>query len=103
MWILFSVPCPTPDGRTAQNLYQARVDRIGPEMQASARGTVAASTGRGTPATARCSTRWRSWRPRTGTGVYWSWDIQDEPGEMSLRLEGDGRLVSWPGPAAERG
>ena len=37
MWVLFVVPCPTPDGQTAQDLYGKRVERIGPEMQASAR------------------------------------------------------------------
>ena len=34
MWILFSVPCPTPDGRTAEDLYQARVERIDEEVTA---------------------------------------------------------------------
>ena len=37
MWILFVVPCPTPDGRTAEDLYRKRLTRITPEMQASAR------------------------------------------------------------------
>ena len=36
MWVLFEVPCPTPDGQSAQDLYQKRVDGITPEMRASA-------------------------------------------------------------------
>jgi len=36
IWVLFQVPCPTPDGRSAQNLYQKRVDGISPEVRASA-------------------------------------------------------------------
>ena len=34
MWVLFQVPCPTPDGRTAEDLYQKRVRMISPEMKA---------------------------------------------------------------------
>jgi len=37
MWILFTVPCPTPDGQTARDLYEKRLTWISPEMQASAR------------------------------------------------------------------
>ena len=37
MWVLFKVPTPTPDGQTAEDLFQKRVDRITPEMQASGR------------------------------------------------------------------
>jgi hypothetical protein len=37
MWVLFMVPCPTPDGQTAEDLYRKRIDWISPEMQASAR------------------------------------------------------------------
>ena len=36
IWVLFQVPCPTPDGRSAKDLYQKRVDGITPEMRASA-------------------------------------------------------------------
>jgi hypothetical protein len=36
MWILFHVPCPTPDGRSARDLYEWRVTRIDDAMQASA-------------------------------------------------------------------
>jgi len=33
---MFHVPCPTPDGRTAEDLYQKRVSGISAEMSASA-------------------------------------------------------------------
>ena len=36
-WILFRVPTPTPDGQTAQDLYEKRVARITDEMRQSAR------------------------------------------------------------------
>ena len=32
MWILFNVPCPTPDGRSAKDLYERRLTWISPEM-----------------------------------------------------------------------
>jgi len=37
MWVLFSAPCPTPDGQTAQDLYEKRLTWISDEMRASAR------------------------------------------------------------------
>jgi hypothetical protein len=37
MWVLFTVPCPTPDGRSARDLYQVRVTRIDDAMRTSAR------------------------------------------------------------------
>lgn len=36
MWILFQVPCSTPEGATGKDLYEKRVVGITPEMQASA-------------------------------------------------------------------
>ena len=36
MWVLFMVPCPTPDGRTAQDLYDRRLTWITDDMRASA-------------------------------------------------------------------
>src|SRR3954462_12402180 len=37
MWVLFSVPCPTPDGQTARDLYEKRLTWITDDMRASAR------------------------------------------------------------------
>jgi len=97
MWVLFSVPCPTPDGRTARDLYDYRVQRITPEMQASAIGH-------------GCRFH-RAWYAEDGSAFYavaeWEtldgaytffdeWDIQDEPGEVAVRIAGDVGLVPLP-------
>ena len=97
MWVMFQVPCPTPDGQTAEGLYQKRVRMISPEMAADAK--------------ARGCTFHRAWYARDGSAFYavaeWrsrdaargffeTWDIQDEPGEIAVILEGDIGLVPLP-------
>jgi len=97
MWILFVVPCPTPDGQTAEDLYRKRVERITPEMQASAREL-------------GCRFH-RAWQAQDGSAFYavacWDsregaseffrrWNIEEEPGEIAVRLEGDVGLVPDP-------
>ncbi len=103
MWILFEVPCPTPDGRTARDLYQYRVDRISPEMQASAK--------------AHGCRFHRAWYTPDGSAFYavacWDtresaqaffdeWNIEDEPGEVAHVLEGDVGLIPLPYGGAEK-
>ena len=56
MWVLFRVPCPTPDGRTAMDLVQRRVDWIDDAMRASAR--------------AHGCRFHRAWYARDGTAFY---------------------------------
>ncbi len=97
MWILFSVPCPTPDGQTAEDLYRKRLTWITPEMQDSARAL-------------GCRFH-RAWHAEDGSAFYalanWEtlegarefftrWDIRDEPGEIAIVLEGDVGLVPDP-------
>ena len=97
MWILFTVPCPTPDGQTAKDLYDKRIPWITPEMQASA-------------VTHGCRFH-RAWYAVDGSAFYaiadWEsadganaffteWDIADEPGEIAIRLEGDVGLAPLP-------
>ena len=97
MWILFVVPTPTPDGRTAEDLYQYRVDRIAPEMQASARELGCrfhrawyAKDGSAFYAVA-------NWESREAANTFFErWDIADEPGEYAVVLEGDVGLVPIP-------
>jgi hypothetical protein len=97
MWIMFRVPCPTPDGQTAEDLYQKRVVGITPEMQASARGHGCrfhrawyAQDGSTFYAIAE-------WVTREGaTAFFREWEIEDEPGEVAIRLEGDVGLVPLP-------
>lgn len=90
MWILFTVPCPTPDGRSARDLYERREHWISPEMAASAREL-------------GCSFH-RAWHAADGSAFYavacWEsreaaraffelWSIDAEPGEVGIELLGD--------------
>jgi hypothetical protein len=94
MWILFTVPCPTPDGRTARDLYDRRVTWISDEMAASAREL-------------GCTFH-RAWYAKDGSAFYavacWEsreaasrffeqWSIDAEPGEVGIELVGDVGLV----------
>src|SRR3954451_3934361 len=80
MWVLFSVPCPTPDGQTARDLYEKRLTWITDDMRASAREL-------------GCRFH-RAWYAQDGSAFYalanWGslddaqtffdrWDIRDEP------------------------
>jgi hypothetical protein len=97
MWILFKVPCPTPDGRSARDLYEYRVTRIDDAMRASARRHGC-----------RFHRAWYSdddstfyalayWQTREGAHAFFEeWDIQDEPGETYVELKGDVGLVPLP-------
>lgn len=97
MWILFTAPCPTPDGQTAEDLYSKRIPWITPEMQQSAREH-------------GCRFH-RAWYAEDGSAFYalanWDtreeakeffrlWDITDEPGEVAITLLGDVGLVPEP-------
>jgi hypothetical protein len=97
VWVLFSVPCPTPDGRSAKNLYDKRVRMITDEMRSSA--------------CAHGCRFHRAWYAQDGSAFYavadWGtpegasaffeeWDIYDEPGETATYLEGDVGLVPLP-------
>ncbi len=97
MWVLFKVPCPTPDGRTAKDLVQWRVERIDDAMRASAREhgcrfhrAWSAKDGSAFYAIA-------NWDTREGASAFFEqWDIRDEPGEEAIFLEGDIGLVPDP-------
>ena len=97
VWVLFMVPCPTPEGQTAEDLYDKRVRMITPEVQASAREHGCrfhrawhAKDGSAFYAVANWETR------EGGRAFYERWDIQDEPGEVAITLEGDIGLVPEP-------
>lgn len=97
MWVLFRVPCPTPEGRTAQDLYETRVEGISTDMQASAamhgcrfHRAWYASDGSEFVAMAK-------WDSREGAHAFFEeWNINDEPGETMTVLEGDIGLVPEP-------
>ena len=94
MWTLFYVPCPTPDGQTAEDLYRKRVEGITEGMQASAERLGCrfhrawyAADGSEFYAVAR-------WASREGAHAFFTeWQIDDEPGEVAISLEGDIGLV----------
>ncbi len=94
MWFLFVVPCPTPDGLTAEDLYDKRVHWITDEMRASSREHGCrfhrawhAQDGSAFYALA-------NWETREGARAFFDeWEIDDEPGEVSILLEGDVGLV----------
>ena len=93
-WILFRVPAPTPDGRTARDLYHRRVDGITPEMQGSA--VKHGCTFHRAWYTADDSEFYAiaRWASREGASAFFAeWQIEDEPGEVAIRLEGDVGLV----------
>jgi hypothetical protein len=97
MWVLFHVPCPTPDGETARELYEKRVVGITPEMQASAvahgcrfHRAWYAEDGSAFYALAM-------WETRDGASAFFEeWEIDAETGEVAVILEGDVGLVPVP-------
>ena len=97
MWVQFSVPCPTPDGRSARDLYDKRVRMITDEMRSSAREHGCrfhrawyAQDGSALYAVAE-------WETREGASAFFQeWGIADEPGEVAIFLEGDVGLVPLP-------
>ncbi len=97
MWILFTVPCPTPDGQTAEDLYRKRLTWITPEMQEDAR-TLGCRFHRAWYAEDQ-SAFWAiaNWDTLEGAQTFFrNWDITDEPGEVAITLLGDVGLVPEP-------
>lgn len=111
MWILFQVPCPTPDGQSAQDLYDKRVRGISPEMQASARAHGCRFHQAWHAADGSAFWAIAEWETREGAGAFFEeWNIDDEPGEVGWRLEGDVGLVTldailtgWAAPTTPAG
>ena len=95
--MLFRVPCPTPNGQTARDLYDKRVVWISREMQESARRLGCgfhrawhASDGSAFYALA-------GWKTREGARAFYEqWRIELEEGEEVITLEGDIGLVPLP-------
>jgi hypothetical protein len=92
--MLFTVPCPTPSGETADDLLQKRVDGISPEMQASARSLGCTFHRAWVTADRSAFMALASWAtPAGGRAFYEQWQIQSEEGETATILEGDIGLV----------
>jgi hypothetical protein len=96
-WVMFHVPCPTPDGRTAEDLYQKRVNGITPAMKASARSHGCRFHRAWFAADGSAFYAIALWESREGANAFFrEWGIADEPGEVAIRLEGDVGLVPLP-------
>lgn len=94
MWILFTVRCPTPDGRSAQDLYEKRVRMITSEMQASARDFGCLFHRAWYSADGAAFYAVANWASSEGANAFFEkWDIDAEPGEVAIRLIGDVGLV----------
>jgi hypothetical protein len=97
MWILFTVPCPTPDGRTAEDLYQWRVTAITVDMQDSARSFGCRFHRAWYTADGSMFVALANWDTEDGAYAFFEkWNINDEPGEVAYRLLGDVGLVPDP-------
>lgn len=94
---MFHVPCPTPDGQTARDLYDKRVTRITAAMRTSAvaHGCRFHRAWYATDGSAFYAIA--LWETREGARAFFEqWEIEDEPGEVAVFLEGDVGLVPLP-------
>lgn len=97
MWILFTAPCPTPDGQTAEDLYAKRLTWITPGMQESARAHGCRFHRAWHAADGSAFYALANWETREGASRFFEeWDIRDEPGEVAITLLGDVGLVPKP-------
>ena len=97
MWFLFVVPCPTPDGLTAQDLYDKRVRWITDEMRASARGHGCRFHRAWYAKDASAFYAVADWETSEAASAFFEeWSIEAEPGEVTILLEGDVGLVPLP-------
>ena len=96
-WILFRAPCPTPDGRSARDLYERRLDWITDEMRESARQHGCRFHRAWHAADGSAFYALAFWESREGANAFFvEWQIEDEPGEEAIFLEGDVGLVPLP-------
>src|SRR5438067_359148 len=94
MWVLFVVPCPTPDGRSGRDLYEKRVSWIDDSMRVSAREHGCTFHRAWYAADESAFYAIAHWRTREGAGAFFEqWQIDAEPGERAIVLEGDIGLV----------
>lgn len=97
VWMMFTVPCPTPGGETADDLLQKRYNGITPEMQASA-ASLGCRFHRAWVASDRSAfVAVACWETREGARAFFDrWQIESEEGEVATVLDGDVGLVPDP-------
>ena len=94
MWLLFNVPCPTPDGQSARDLYMKRVDGISSAMKESAKSHGCRFHRAWYAEDGSAFWALANWETAEGANRFFTeWNIEDEPGETMIRLEGDIGLV----------
>ena len=97
MWILFTAPCPTPDGQTAEDLYRKRLTWITDEMRSSAQELGCRFHRAWYAADGSAFYALANWETSEGANAFFErWDIADEPGEVAITLLGDVGLVPSP-------
>lgn len=97
MWVLFHVPCPTPSGETALDLYLKRERWIDSAMRASAERHGCRFHRAWHAADGSAFYALAKWETREGASAFFEeWQIADEEGEVAIRLEGDVGLVPAP-------
>lgn len=85
MWVLFTVPCPTPDGQRAVDLYEKRVKWIDDAMRSSARELGCTFHRAWAAADGSAFYALAHWRTREGANAFFDlWQIEDEPGEVAI-------------------
>lgn len=97
MWIMFKVPCPTPSGATAKDLYEKRLTWISDGMRASAERHGCRFHRAWYAADGSAFYALAYWETREGASAFFQeWEIYDEEGEVAIVLEGDVGLVPLP-------
>ena len=94
MWVLFHAPCPTPDGRTARDLYERRLTWITDDMRSSARAHGCTFHRAWYAEDGSAFWALAHWQSREAASAFFSeWKIEAEPGETATVLVGDVGLV----------
>ena len=104
VWVLFQVPCPTQDGRTAEELYEKRVALIDAAMKANARELGCTFHRAWHAVDGSAFYALAHWRSAEGARAFFErWHVEAEPGEVAIELTGDVGLVPLGGgPDAAR-
>lgn len=88
---------PDPDGQTARGLYEKRVTGITPAMQASAASHGCRFHRAWYAADGSACYALANWASTEGASAFFNESqIEDEPGEVAVWLEGDVGLVPTP-------